>query len=116
MKPNELRLRLAYSLEKQSKKTKHPLWGDISTRLLSPRRNRASVNVGEINRNTATGSKVVVPGKVLGAGALDHKVTVAAFAFSQGAKAKIETAGGKCMNLEDFVEDSKSVKGVIILG
>jgi large subunit ribosomal protein L18e len=88
----------------------------VSEKLEGPRQNRSLVNVGEIARFTKDGSTVIVAGKVLGSGALDHKVDVAAFSFSQSAKTKISKSGGKCFSLGEFMGENKSVKDVVMLG
>ncbi len=111
-----MRLKLGRELEKHSKKTKQKIWKDISETLLSSRKNRPSVNVAEIARNSKAGSRVVVAGKVLGAGSIDHGVTVAAYSFSQSAKAKIVGSGGKCLSLAEFMRSATDAKDVLILG
>lgn len=115
MKSNPLRLKLAYSLRKKGRADKKNIWKDASESLLSSGKNRPKVNVGEISRNTKDGSKVLVAGKVLGGGLLNHKVTVAAYSFSESAKAKIVSSGGKCLSLPEFAE-SGDVKDVVVLG
>jgi large subunit ribosomal protein L18e len=116
MKDNVDRLRTAHLLAKSSRERKQAIWRAASRKLGGNRQNRALVNVGEISRNTKEGAKVIVPGKVLGGGELDHKVTVGAYTFSEGARAKIYEAGGKCFTLLDFVVDNKNSKNVMILG
>jgi len=46
---------------------------------------------------------VFVPGKLLGSGAINHRVVIGAFEYSMTAREKVERAGGQCMALEDFV-------------
>ncbi|MDG6905807.1 MAG: 50S ribosomal protein L18e [Nitrososphaerota archaeon] len=116
MKENRLRLNVGKELQKLSKISKKQLWMNVSDRILSSRKNRASVNVADISRNTRDGSKIIVPGKVLGSGSINHKVTVAALSFSQGAKAKIVASGGKCLEIAEFAKSTREVKDVIILG
>lgn len=111
-----MRLKLGNELERLSKKKDQKIWKTASEFLLSSRKNRPSVNVADIARNSKTGSRVVVPGKVLGAGSIEHNVTVAAFAFSESAKTKIVGAGGKCMSLSDFMNSTTDVKDVVLLG
>jgi large subunit ribosomal protein L18e len=106
---------MAHTLSKHSKQNNQPIWEAISQKLDGSRQNRSLVNVGEISRNTKEGSKVLVAGKVLGGGRIDHKVIVGAYSFSQGARSKISRSGGKCLNLNDFMADQKSVKEVILL-
>jgi len=55
---------------------------------------------------------VVVPGKLLGAGALDHAVTVAAFGASEKAKEKLAAAKAKYLSIPELVE--KNPKGANI--
>jgi large subunit ribosomal protein L18e len=64
----------------------------------------AEVNVGRIARYTKEGETVAVPGKILGTGTIEHKITVAAMNFSKEAKDKILNAGGKCMTIEDLLK------------
>ena len=116
MKPNSIRLKLGRDLERQSRKSKQNIWKDISYRLVSSRKNRSTVNVAEISRNSKDGGKVVVPGKVLAAGSIDHKVTVSAFSFSQGARAKIVASGGECIEISEFAKSTSKAKDVLIIG
>ena len=115
MKENSFRIRLGKDLGRHSKKSSQRLWKDLSKDVLGSRKNRPSVNVAEISRNSKEGERVVVGGKVLGAGSIDHKVTVAAYSFSQGAKMKIKASGGTCMNLREFMETSTNVKDVKVI-
>ena len=116
MKENDIRLKLGYQLEKHSKRSKQEIWRDVSEAILGSRKNRATVNVSHISRNSKEGSKVLVPGKVLGLGSIDHKVTVAAYAFSRDARAKITASGGSCVDLHEFMDSTPSVKDVVLLG
>ncbi len=116
MKENDIRLKLGYQLEKHSKKSKQEIWRDASEAVLASRKNRPSVNVSHISRNTKEGAKVLVPGKVLGLGSINHKVTIAAYAFSKDARAKITASGGKCVDIHEFMDSTPSVKDVVLLG
>jgi large subunit ribosomal protein L18e len=116
MKRNSSRLLLASSFHKLSKKTKAGVWEDVSEKLYGSRKNRRSVNVGEIDKSSKEDSKVIIAGKVLGGGNITHKVTVAAYSFSRDARRKIETSGGKCLNLAQLADGNQSNKGVILLG
>ena len=73
MRDNITRLKLAHALEKQSKGDKRKVWKDISRKISGPRQNRSTVNVSEISKNTIDGAKVLVAGKVLGNGDIDHR-------------------------------------------
>ena len=58
------------------------LWKRIADDLEKPSRQRRIVNLSRINRHTEENDLVVVPGKVLASGELGHKITVAAWKFS----------------------------------
>ncbi len=116
MKENQYRLKLGYDLRKQSRKSKQGLWKTASEGILASRKNRPEVNVGVISRNSTEGSKVLVAGKVLGTGKIDHKVTVGAYSYSKDARDKIRAAGGACLNLREFMASTSSVKDVLLLG
>ena len=61
-------------------------------------------------------SKVVVPGKLLGAGTITKKVTVTAYSFTQSAIEKIEAAGGKCLSYNDFIKSNPKGTNVMVIG
>jgi large subunit ribosomal protein L18e len=103
-------------LKKQSKENNAAVWRDLADRLSKPRRNRAKVNISRINRHSEENETVVVPGKVLGAGMINHPVTVAAFDFSQQARSKITTAKGKCLSIAELVEANPEGSNLKIIG
>ena len=96
-------------LKKKSSETGSAVWRDLADRLRKPKHRRYAVNISRINRNSKTREKIIVPGKVLGSGKMDHPVHVAAFSFSGKATKKIVDAGGKCFSIPEFV--SKNPKG-----
>ena len=62
---------------------------------------KTSVNLWKINKHSEKGDAIMVSGKVLGEGKLDHKVSIAAEAFSESAIKKIKSAGGKIITKEE---------------
>jgi len=95
------------------KRKKKPLFSKVADILFAPRRSRAAVNVSKISKFSKPKSVVVVPGKVLGDGAIEHAVDVVALDFAGSAKKKIEAAGGKCRDFKWLVE--KGTKDVVLL-
>jgi len=85
-------------------------------KLERPLRNYAEVNLSRINRHTKEKEVVLVPGKVLGAGELNHQLTIAAVNFSAGAKSKITAAGGLCLSIEELMSKNPEGSGVRIIG
>ena len=107
---------LIHELKKRSNEQSVNLWNRIAVDLEKPTRQRRVVNLSSISRYTKENEIVVVPGKVLGAGNLEHKITISAFQFSDGAKEKIEKAGAKVIPLLELSKENPSGKGIKIIG
>jgi len=103
-------------LRKASRAYNVEIWRDVAERLNAPRRRRVEVNVSRINRYTRAGDLVLVPGKVLGSGEIDHPVTVAALSFSAKAVEKIKSAGGECISIAELIVKVPRGSNVKILG
>jgi large subunit ribosomal protein L18e len=107
---------LISDLKRESREKDAAIWRDIAQRLEKPSRNWAEVNLSKLDRYANEGDVIVVAGKVLGAGSLKKKVTVAAFKFSESAAKAIEEAGGKRMSIIELVENNPAGNGVRIMG
>ena len=107
---------LIVELRKASRSNEAPIWRAISNKLKKPRRRRSEVNISKINRYTKDAEFVLVPGKVLGSGEINHAVTVAAISVSETAKSKIEAAKGKIITISDLIKENPKGTGVRILG
>lgn len=107
---------LIQSLRKESTTSKAPLWDRVADDLEKPTRRRRVVNISCISRNTKPNETVVVPGKVLGSGALAHSVVVAALSFSDGARELIEQAKGKAVTIEQLLKQKPKAKDLKLIG
>lgn len=112
--------KLIEDLKKIARENSAPIWRDIAKRLEKPRRNYAAVNLSKINRYSDANDTILVPGKVLSAGAIDKPVTVAALGFSKKAFEEISKCGdgkekGKCVSIEELVENNPKGSGVKII-
>ena len=114
-KTNPRLIRLIGDLKTASRESSAPLWRDIAKRLEKPGRNYAAVNLSKINRHTKSNDTVLVAGKVLATGDLEHSVTIAALNFSGQAMSKILGAGGKCLTIEKLVQEHPKGSGIKIL-
>lgn len=114
-KTNPRLIGLITDLKTLSRENNVRIWRDIAKRLERPARNYAQVNLSKINRHTVEDITVIVPGKVLGAGSIEHKVTIAAFNFSDSALEKINNKGGSCLTIEQLVKINPSGSGVKIM-
>lgn len=106
---------LIEKLKKKSIELKAPIWRAIAEKLEKPRRKKVEVNLSRIERFVEKDETVIVPGVVLGEGMLTKPVKVAAWRFSESARKKIESAKGKCLSIEELLEENPKGSGVKIL-
>ncbi|RLG81700.1 MAG: 50S ribosomal protein L18e [Thermoprotei archaeon] len=92
------------------------IWRAVAEELERPHRRRRAVNISRINRYTEPGDTVVVPGKVLGAGRLEHPVTIAAIGFSRTALEKIKAVGGQALHILELASKNPRGSNVKIIG
>jgi large subunit ribosomal protein L18e len=104
------------TLEIMLERSKSGFCKRLARELRRSRRSMREVNLSCLQRHTSDGEVVFVPGKVLGHGALDKKLTVGAFSFSKSAISKIAAAGGRALLAEDFLKEFKDGSGVKIIG
>ncbi|MBR9700220.1 50S ribosomal protein L18e, partial [Candidatus Woesearchaeota archaeon] len=67
---------------------------------------KREVNLSRINHFTKEDDMIIVPGKVLGGGELSHKVTIAAYKFSDSAKEKLVKNGSKIIPMNEITKDA----------
>lgn len=108
-------LKLIRSLRKKANENNAAIWRDVADCLSTSKRKRTAVNLSRLNRYTKEKDTVVVPGKVLGAGRLEHQLTVAAFVFSDEARSKITQAKGKCLPILELLEDNPKGSNIRIM-
>jgi large subunit ribosomal protein L18e len=102
-------------LKTYARKNKARIWSIAAEQLSRPGKARAVLNLNHVSRSTKTDSLVFVPGKLLGAGTINHPVIIGAFEYSQSARTKVERAGGQCMSLKDFVTRYPNGSNVTIM-
>ncbi len=115
IKKNEALATLIVSLKTLAIEQKVNLWKRIASDLEKPSRQRRIVNIYKLNQHSTDGETIIVPGKVLGVGELDHKVNVAALSFSTEAEEKI-AKNGACMSIEELMKKDPKGSKVRILG
>lgn len=113
-KTNPRIIDLIYSLKELGNQKKVNVWIAIAKKIESSSKNYSSLNLSKINRYTKENEIIIVPGKVLGSGILNHSLTIAALGFSDTAKNKISLANGKYMAIEQLIEQNPNGNGVKI--
>jgi large subunit ribosomal protein L18e len=115
MKTNYQLRSLIEELKKTSSEQNVKIWKRIALDLEKPTRAHRIVNLSRLSRYTKANEVIVVPGKVLGTGDLDHKLTVAAFSFSESAREKINS-NGQALTLQELVQKNPKGSKVKIIG
>ena len=115
MKTNQNLKTLISEMKKVSSEQNVKIWKRVASDLEKPTRSRRIVNISRLNKYTESDDVIVVPGKVLGTGVLGHKLTVAAFSFSDSAKEKIND-NGKAVSIIQLLQDNPKGKKVKIIG
>ncbi len=88
----------AYTSDKSPK-----LWKRVHTLLAVPARRRTSVNLYKINKYSKEGDNIVVPGKVLSVGMMDHKINIAALEYSKKAADLLASAGCRMLDIREMI-------------
>jgi len=115
MKTNPQLKDLIGELKKEASEKSIKLWKRLATDLEKPTRQRKAVNLNKINLLTKENEIVVVPGKVLSNGELQHKVTIAALNFSAQAAEKIKNSDSQIFTIRELMKNNPEGKNVRIL-
>ena len=113
---NEQLTALIEDLNREGSMQNIPVWKAVAEELSAPSRQRREVNLSRLNRFTKANETIIVPGKVLGAGSIEHPVIVAAFAFSTKARERIESNKGKTMSISQLLKQNPKGTGVRLIG
>ncbi len=115
MKTNPQLNNLIGELKKEANERKVKLWKRLAIDLERPTSRRKAVNLSKLNLLTKENEVVVVPGKVLSNGELDHKITVVALNFSTQAVEKIKNSNSQIYTIGEFIKSNPEGKNVRIL-
>jgi large subunit ribosomal protein L18e len=111
-KGNSELVRVIVELRKAARAHRAPIWASVAERLERARHQGTPVNLGHLERLAGADTTVVVPGKLLADGRITKPLTVAAFAYSAEARAKITAAGGHALSIPDLVKAHPDGAGV----
>lgn len=106
-------LKVSAGIPPEARKTL--FWKRVLELLSAPTRKKPGVNISKLAAYVKEGGTAVVADKVLGAGVLKKKFTVAALSFSASAKKAIEAAGGKAISIVDAAKKSPTGKDITII-
>lgn len=92
------------------------IWGRIADDLEKPARKKRKVNIGKISRVTKENEAIIVPGKILGTGSLDHKLSITAWDISKQAFFKLKNSGSKFSTIKEMMKSNPKGKELRIIG
>jgi large subunit ribosomal protein L18e len=98
--------KLINELKKVSNKENVKIWKEVAYYLERPRRERVEVNIGKIQKLAKEGETIIIPGKLLGGGLLNKKVTVVFYQASKEALRKLEKAGARGVTIEEYIKEN----------
>ena len=98
------------------KTQKAAIWKNLAYELDRATRKRREINLSRLQRHVKDNEVVLVPGKVLAAGMLNKKITIAAWNFSGKAMEEIRKSGGTILTIGELVKKHPTGKGVRIIG
>lgn len=107
-KTNEHKVELIRELKKQKSK----FWITIAKYLANSKRKQVEVNLEKLNQLTKSKDIIIVPGKVLGKGNLEHEITLACFKLTDSAKEKMGKS--KIVEIKDLLKEKPSNIKLII--
>ncbi len=96
------------------KNSKNEDYLKIARYLALPRRKTIIVNLDKINKYSKEKDIILVPGKVLGKGNLNHKIELIAFRIGESAEKKVKESGSTFKNLIKFVKEGGKKFKIII--
>src|SRR5487761_1632370 len=102
---NQIVIQMVKTLHAASKKNNAPIWERLADLALKPTRAKRTINVGQLDKFVSDNDIIIVPGKVLGAGNLSHKITLCSFSISTTGAKKITQSGGKISDITQIIKD-----------
>lgn len=88
-------------------------WVYLAYLLAKPRRQLAQVNLFKINKFSKENEIIIVPGKVLSQGEMNHKITLAALFFSETALQKLKQGKCEIKSIEELAGKDAKFKIII---
>lgn len=113
---NEHLRKLIDDLRVLARKENVRIWTRIADDLEKPTRQRRIINLSKVAAHTKDNDHIIVPGKVLASGELGHKLTIAAYQFSQSAMDKIKTNQSIPLTIEELMSKNPKGKNLRIMG
>lgn len=102
-------------LVNEIKKSDSEFWLKVAKYLVRPKRKQIEVNLRKINNKAKDGDIILVPGKLLGDGVLDKKITIACYKASRNAINKINFSNSKLIGIGELFKKNKNGEGIKLI-
>ena len=86
---------------------------ELAKKLSTPRKRMIKTNLDSLN--SIKEDKIIIPGKVLGVGNVNKKLSVYALDFSEEAKSKLKKAGCEFRTIKEEIEKNPKLTGVKVI-
>ena len=73
------------------------------------------MNLDQINGQVKDGDRVVIPGKILGEGEINKKISLIGMAFSQSAKEKLKKNKIETLDILDEIKKNPEAKNIKLI-
>jgi len=103
------------NLKKLSNTANVSVYRAVAEKLAASASRRAEVNLSKLNKVTKEGEKVIIPGKILGDGKLDKKITIISATISESAKKKIENSGSTYYSIDQYISQKQPDHNIRII-
>ena len=94
---------------------KNKKWNEIAGVLSGPKKNRKNLNLYELDKLVGKEKKVLVTGKILSEGELNHKFKIVANSFSEKAREKLLKNGCDVSTILEEIKLNPSAEGIKII-
>lgn len=86
---------------------------ELARQLSSSTRKQLKINLEFLKK--IENNNILIPGKILGLGEINKKISISALNFSSSAKEKLKKAGCEFKTIKEELEKNPSLKGVKII-
>ena len=94
---------------------KNKSWIKVAEVLSGPRKNRANLNLKEIDKKVEESETAVIPGKVLSQGSINKKIKIVALNFSEKAREKLLKSKCEILSIVKEIKKNPGGKRIKIL-
>jgi len=101
------------SIDKKDKDKEKNNKTNINLLKLLNKRKHIKVNLWKLNKYSKQDDNLIVPGKVLSVGTIDHKITICAIDFSELALQRLKESDSNIIKIDQAINKTENIKIII---